>query len=59
MSKQVHAMFSRIAQRYDRANRWMSFGTDQSVRRRAVALSGIRPGDALLDCAAEIGRAHV
>ena len=55
MSKQVHAMFSRIAQRYDRANRWMSFGTDQSVRRRAVALSGIRPGDALLDCAAGTG----
>ncbi len=55
MSKQVHAMFSRIADRYDRANRWMSFGTDQSVRRRAVALSGIRPGDALLDCAAGTG----
>lgn len=55
MSKQVHAMFSRIATRYDRANRWMSFGTDQGVRRRAVAMSGIRPGDALLDCAAGTG----
>ena len=55
MSKQVHAMFSRIAERYDRANRWMSFGTDQGVRRRAVAMSGIRPGDALLDCAAGTG----
>lgn len=55
MSKQVHAMFSRIAQRYDRANRWMSFGTDQGVRRRAVAMSGVRPGDAVLDCAAGTG----
>lgn len=48
-------MFSRIAERYDRANRWMSFGTDQSVRRRAVRLSGVRPGDSLLDCAAGTG----
>jgi len=55
MSKQVHSMFSRIAARYDRANRWMSFGTDQSVRRRAVAMSGIKPGEALLDCAAGTG----
>src|SRR6056297_2687087 len=55
MSQQVHSMFSRIAERYDRANRWMSFGTDQGVRRRAVAMSGIQPGDALLDCAAGTG----
>lgn len=55
MSKQVHAMFSRIARRYDRANRWMSFGTDQAVRRRAVAMSGVRPGDVVLDCAAGTG----
>lgn len=55
MSKQVHSMFSRIAQRYDRANRWMSFGTDQGVRRRAVAMSGVRPGDSVLDCAAGTG----
>ena len=55
MSKQVHSMFSRIARRYDRANRWMSFGTDQSVRRRAVAMSGVNPGDAVLDCASGTG----
>jgi len=55
MSKQIHEMFSRIAARYDRANRWMSFGTDLSVRRRAVAMSGARPGDAVLDCAAGTG----
>jgi len=55
MSKQIHSMFSRIAQRYDRANRWMSLGTDQSVRRQAVAMSGVQPGDAVLDCAAGTG----
>lgn len=55
MSKQVHAMFSRIARRYDRANRWMSFGSDQAVRRRTVAMSGVEPGDAVLDCAAGTG----
>jgi len=55
MSQQIHSMFSRIARRYDRANRWMSFGTDQSVRRRAVRLSRVQPGDAVLDCAAGTG----
>lgn len=55
MSEQIHAMFSRIAARYDRANRWMSFGTDQWVRGRAVRLSGARPGEAVLDCAAGTG----
>lgn len=48
-------MFSRIAPRYDRANRWMSFGTDQRVRRKAVQLSGVRPGDEVLDCATGTG----
>lgn len=55
MSEQIHNMFSRIARRYDRANRWMSFGTDQVVRRKAVALSGAGPGDAVLDCATGTG----
>jgi demethylmenaquinone methyltransferase / 2-methoxy-6-polyprenyl-1,4-benzoquinol methylase len=55
MSREVHQMFSRIAGRYDRANRWMSFGTDQGVRRKTVALSGVKPGDAVLDCAAGTG----
>lgn len=55
MSNPVHTMFSRIAGRYDRANRWISFGLDQRVRRQAVALSGARPGDAVLDCAAGTG----
>lgn len=55
MSDQVHSMFSRISGRYDRANRWMSFGSDQWVRSRAVKLSGAKPGDAVLDCAAGTG----
>jgi len=55
MSHQVHGMFSRIARRYDRANRWMSLGTDQRVRRKAVRLSGARPDDTVLDCAAGTG----
>lgn len=55
MSEQIHNMFSRIAHRYDRANRWMSMGSDQGVRRKAVHLSGARPGDQILDCAAGTG----
>jgi len=55
MTNAVHRMFSRIAPRYDRANRWMSLGTDQHVRRLAVRRSGVRPGDAVLDCATGTG----
>lgn len=55
MPNAVHRMFSRIAPRYDRANRWMSLGTDQRVRRLAVKLSAPRPGDAVLDCATGTG----
>jgi len=55
MSEQVHQMFSRIARRYDRANRWMSFGSDEAVRQRAVRLSAASQGEAVLDCAAGTG----
>ena len=34
---QVQSMFTGIAHGYDRANRWMSFGTDIRWRRQAVA----------------------
>ena len=34
---QVQGMFSRISHGYDRANRWMSLGTDRRWRTRAVA----------------------
>jgi len=55
MGNVVHRMFSRIAPRYDRANRWMSLGTDQRVRRLAVKRAGVRPDDAVLDCATGTG----
>lgn len=35
--ERVQQMFDRIAHGYDRANRWMSLGTDVRWRRRAVA----------------------
>ena len=55
MSTEVNQMFSRIADRYDLANRFISLGTDQSVRRRAVAMSDAKPGEDVLDCAAGTG----
>ena len=55
MSAEVNQMFSRIADRYDRANRFISMGTDQGVRRKAVKLSGAKRGEDVLDCAAGTG----
>jgi demethylmenaquinone methyltransferase/2-methoxy-6-polyprenyl-1,4-benzoquinol methylase len=55
MSTEVNQMFSRIADRYDIANRFISMGTDQSVRRRAVAMANAKPGEDVLDCAAGTG----
>lgn len=53
---QVQSMFTGIAHGYDRANRWMSFGTDIRWRRRAVAglLPAAQPpaGARLLDLCA-------
>lgn len=39
----VRTMFDRIAHGYDRANRWMSFGTD--IRWRTQAVAGLMPSD--------------
>ncbi|MDZ7290090.1 MAG: ubiquinone/menaquinone biosynthesis methyltransferase [candidate division KSB1 bacterium] len=47
----VREMFNRIAPRYDRMNRLMTFGRDQSWRRRAVRHAGIQPGAWVLDVA--------
>ena len=52
---QVQAMFGRIAPGYDRANRWMSLGTDVRWRRRAVerlAPAAAEPGAHVLDLCA-------
>ena len=45
----MQAMFTRIAHRYDLVNRLMTFGQDQAVRRRVVALAALQPGERLLD----------
>ena len=66
---QVQSMFTGIAHGYDRANRWMSFGTDIRWRRRAVAgmsppgqpSAGLRMLDlcaGTLDSTLEIHRQH-
>lgn len=48
-------MFDRIAPRYDRLNRVLSFGTDRSWRRRAVELARLGPSEVALDIGAGTG----
>jgi demethylmenaquinone methyltransferase/2-methoxy-6-polyprenyl-1,4-benzoquinol methylase len=48
-------MFSSIASRYDRANTVLSGGIHHLWRRRCVAMSGVRRGDRVLDCATGTG----
>jgi demethylmenaquinone methyltransferase/2-methoxy-6-polyprenyl-1,4-benzoquinol methylase len=55
MSQQVQSMFADIAPRYDVANDAMSFGLHHMWRRKAVRLSGARPGMSVLDCATGTG----
>src|SRR5439155_2550746 len=55
VSEQVQQMFSAIAPRYDVANQVLSLGVHRRWRARAVALSGARPGHAVLDCATGTG----
>lgn len=55
MSDQVQSMFAQIAARYDTANDALSFGRHHAWRRRAVKLSGARPGMSVLDCATGTG----
>jgi demethylmenaquinone methyltransferase/2-methoxy-6-polyprenyl-1,4-benzoquinol methylase len=55
MSTEVDKMFSRIADRYDVTNRFISLGTDLWVRRRAVEIADPQPGEDVLDCAAGTG----
>jgi demethylmenaquinone methyltransferase / 2-methoxy-6-polyprenyl-1,4-benzoquinol methylase len=45
----VEAMFDRIAPRYDRLNRIISFGQDQRWRRHTVASLRLPPGATVLD----------
>ena len=55
MSQQVQSMFADIAPRYDVANDAMSLGLHHAWRRRAVKLSGAKPGMSVLDCATGTG----
>ncbi|EPX56259.1 2-heptaprenyl-1,4-naphthoquinone methyltransferase [Cystobacter fuscus DSM 2262] len=48
-------MFSSIATRYDVTNEVLSLGIHRLWRRKAVRLSGAKPGDAVLDCATGTG----
>ena len=55
MSTEVRQMFASIARRYDTANEVLSLGIHRGWRRAAVALSGARPGQRVLDCATGTG----
>lgn len=53
--REIARMFDRIAPRYDRLNRVLSFGTDISWRRRAIALARLGPRQRGLDLGAGTG----
>ncbi|HEX9435827.1 MAG TPA: bifunctional demethylmenaquinone methyltransferase/2-methoxy-6-polyprenyl-1,4-benzoquinol methylase UbiE [Candidatus Limnocylindria bacterium] len=53
--RDIAAMFDRIAPRYDRLNRILSFGTDVAWRRRAIALARLGPRERGLDIGAGTG----
>jgi demethylmenaquinone methyltransferase / 2-methoxy-6-polyprenyl-1,4-benzoquinol methylase len=51
----IKTMFGSIAGRYDRANTILSVGVHHLWRRKAVRCSGVKEGDAVLDCATGTG----
>lgn len=51
----VRSMFTRIASRYDRANRWMTFGQDVKWRRRVLDFAQLPQGGRLLDVGSGTG----
>lgn len=55
MSEQVRTMFASIADRYDLVNSVLSMGIHHRWRKKAVRLSGAKPGDSVLDCATGTG----
>ena len=54
-ARAVQAMFDRIAPRYDRLNRIMTFGMDASWRRKAIASLGLAPASTVIDVACGTG----
>lgn len=54
-SARVRAMFNAIAPRYERINRWFSFGRDAAWRKAAIDLAGVGPEDRVLDVACGTG----
>lgn len=55
MSETVRTMFADIADRYDTTNTVLSMGVHHLWRKRAVRESGVKPGEAVLDCATGTG----
>lgn len=51
----IRSMFASISARYDRTNTVLSGGVHHLWRKRAVRAAGVRPGDAVLDCASGTG----
>ena len=53
--RRIAEMFDRVSPRYDRLNRVLSFGTDRSWRRRAVALARLAANERAVDVGAGTG----
>ncbi len=53
--QRIAEMFDRVSPRYDRLNRVLSFGTDRSWRRRAVALARLDASQRAVDVGAGTG----
>jgi demethylmenaquinone methyltransferase/2-methoxy-6-polyprenyl-1,4-benzoquinol methylase len=51
----VRAMFDDISVRYDLVNRIMTFGVDQSWRKKAISRTQLRSGETLVDVASGTG----
>jgi demethylmenaquinone methyltransferase/2-methoxy-6-polyprenyl-1,4-benzoquinol methylase len=54
-ARTVRAMFDRIAPRYDRLNRIMTFGMDSGWRRKSIAALGLGRGSTVIDVACGTG----
>jgi demethylmenaquinone methyltransferase / 2-methoxy-6-polyprenyl-1,4-benzoquinol methylase len=54
-ARTVQAMFDRIAPRYDRLNRIMTFGMDSGWRRKSIAALGLGRGSIVIDVACGTG----